>query len=272
MTDDVPDADDSSDPAPTPTPPDTLDVAPRIELRVPGPWRSANELADALAKAETGFALLDEETMVYVNKKGKERRFHWGVSEPDDEIADIFADTGRPSAKEIEAIRGHACKIHVEGPGGSVPAAKAMMRAGTALLKAGGLGVMIDSSTAAHGPRDWMKLANDKEPGGLYWAYVAAARGPQNAVYSVGMHCLGFRDAELIGEPDLDWAGFMLHNFLGYTYQSGVPVLDGDPLGDERSVLYRARHYPCHRFEPGSPLYNPYGVWRLERVGPDEAK
>jgi hypothetical protein len=114
--------------------------------------------------------------------------------------------------------------------------------------------------------KDWLALAADGQPNGLHWAYVNAAGGDRE-VWSVGMHCLGFRDAEIAEAPDREFAGFLLHNFLGYTYQSGVPVLDGDPLGDEQSALYRARASPCTRFAPGTPFYNPYGVWRLEAIG-----
>jgi len=84
------------------------------------------------------------------------------------------------------------------------------------------------------------------------------------------MHCLGLRDAEMLEVPDPEWAGFFLHNFLGYTYQSGVPVLDGEALGDEDSALYRVRHVECTRFTPQAPFHNPYGVWRLEKMDPQD--
>jgi hypothetical protein len=86
------------------------------------------------------------------------------------------------------------------------------------------------------------------------------------------MHCLGLRDAELPTDdiPDRQIAGFLLHNFLGYTYQSGRTVIDGDTLDDESGVCFRARHVPCTRFSPATPFFNPYGVWRLEPVEREE--
>ena len=243
----------------------TTDTTPRIQLRIPGPWRSPDELAEALRRTGAAYEL-NETTFVEMAGAGS---FDWGVTPPDGEIAGIFEDTGRLSRDEITALRRHQCKIHLEGPGGSAEAARAMMKAATALVKAGAAGVMVDSSTAAHGPRDWMKLAADGQPGGLYWAYVAAA-GSREAVYSVGMHCLGLRDAEILDVPDVEFAGFVLHNFLGYTYQSGNVVLDGDPLGGEDGPMFRARHYPCSRVPVGSPMYNPYGVWRLEPMGDED--
>jgi hypothetical protein len=80
------------------------------------------------------------------------------------------------------------------------------------------------------------------------------------------MHCLGYRDAEVFGIPDRQAAGFLLHNFLGYSYQSGNMIIDGDPVGSEFGVLFRARAHPFTRVPPGTAFHNPYGVWRLEPV------
>jgi hypothetical protein len=195
-------------------------------------------------------------------------RFPSGVSPHDDEIHEIFAQDGRLSEAEVRRIASHDVKVHVSGPGGSPEAARAVMRAGTALLRAGGFGVMVDNSGNAHGVEDWLALAGDEKPGGLYWAFVGAA-GSSEEVWSCGMHCLGFRDAEVRGGPGKNEMGFLLHNFLGYAYQSGVAINDGDPLGDEEGAMFRARAHPCTRFPPGTPFHNPYGIWRLEAIEDD---
>ena len=170
----------------------------------------------------------------------------------------------------MSKIASHAVKVHVSGPGGSADAARAVMDAATALVRAGGYGVMVDNSGNAHGVDDWLALAGDTQPGGLYWAYVSVT-GARDEFFSAGMHCLGFRDAEILdperlGAPDRNAVGFLLHNFLGYVYQSGIPVIDGDALGDEESAMFCARAHPCTRFRAGSPSHNPYGVWRLEPI------
>lgn len=242
----------------------TLDTVPRIDLRIPGPWDSPGDLADALDRAGTGYAPT-EAGMLVRSESGAS--FVLSASEPDDDIADVFAGGGRITAEEVRAIRSHKVKVHLSTPGGSVEAARAVMEAAAALLGAGGFGVMVDNSGATHAPRDWLDLARDPDdPGGVYWAYVAATADAEEA-YSAGMHCLGLRDAELplraVG-GDRQAAGFMLHNFLGYTLQSGIAVLDGDHLGDEQTALFRALAHPCSRFPPGTPFFNPYGVWRLE--------
>src|SRR5206468_2333132 len=124
------------------------------------------------------------------------RSFEVGTSPPDDEIAQIFAQDQRISKADVDAIASHKVKIHIAAPGGSIPAARAIMQAATALIRAGALGVMVDNSGNTHMPRDWMALAEDKQAGGLYWAYVGMAGG-EDEVWSTGMHCLGLRDAEI---------------------------------------------------------------------------
>src|SRR5205823_4397430 len=162
---------------------------------------------------------------------------------------------------------------------GSVEAAKAMMTAATAVVRAGGHGVFIDNSGLAHGRDDWFNLAEDKNAGGLYWAYVAGNQdNAQQVVFSCGMHCLGLRDAELPTREisDTQFAGFLLHNFLGYTYQSGRTIHDGDIVGggpdQPDSPTFRAHQALCTRFAAGTPFHNPYGIWRLERMWPEEVQ
>ena len=98
----------------------------------------------------------------------------------------------------------------------------------------------------------------------MYWAFVSVTASDE-AVFSAGMHCLGFRDAELLDPIDAKISGMMLHEFLGYTYQSGAAILDGDPIGGPNGPEFVLRHVKCTRFSKGMPWHNPYGVWRLEK-------
>jgi hypothetical protein len=244
---------------------DPLDSPPLIDLRIPGPWGSVRELDQALRDAEAPYRVDGAELAHCVSR----HRAAWTVSDHDDEICEVFAGGGSLSREEIERVASHRVKIHVYGPGGSPETARAIMDAATALICAGGSGVMVDNSGLTHSPQDWLDLAGDLEAGGLYWAYVAATFDSRASIaFSSGMHCLGLRDAELPTHdiPDRQIAGFLLHNFLGYTYQSGRTVIDGDTLDDESGACFRARHIPCTRFAANTPFYNPYGIWRLEPV------
>ncbi len=235
---------------------------PEIQLRIPGPWTTHDAFADALRHKSTGYAM-DDQGLFHI---ASGLRIQMSVTEHDDQIAGIFEDTGRLSKREIKAIQQHNVKVHITGPGGSVANARTMMDAASAIAKAGGAGVFVDNSGCAHGVDDWLKLAGDPQPGGLYWAYVAVTAAPDE-VWSCGMQCLGFRDASLPDPPpNRELAGFIVHNFLGYVYQSGMEIKDGDTLGGETGAMFRAVHTECTRFEPDSPWFNPFGIWRLEPI------
>jgi hypothetical protein len=249
---------------------DLLDELPRVDLRIPGPWESLDEFRDALTRADKNYHL-SEEALVHTPTG---RRFHFGVTEHDDQIAEVFAGGGRITPEQVEEIDAHAVKIHLSAPGGSVEAVHELMKAAAAVVRAGGAGVMVDNSGTTHAPRDWLDLTRvegDDIPGGCYWACVAVTAGGDEA-FSSGMHCLGHRDAEIEIPPggDREAAGFALHNFLGYVPQSGVTIADGDALGDETAAMFSAHARPCTRFPNDTPFFNPYGVWRLEAIESDD--
>ncbi|HEV2294679.1 MAG TPA: DUF4261 domain-containing protein [Tepidisphaeraceae bacterium] len=237
----------------------------QIELRIPGPWRGSGPLADALEEADTGYRF-DEGHLV---RESDGWRCEMGASPPDDEIAGLFAYDGRMSRSEIAAVAKHAAKVHLIGPGGSAAMARAMVDAATALVKIGASGVMVDNSSATHSPTDWLTLASDPKPGGLYWIFTVLSGG-DDEVWTSGQHCLGLRDAELRDPPDEQFAYLLVHNFLGYVYQSGKTVHDGDVVDGPGGTIYRATQHPFTRVQQDTPFFNPFGVWRLERVNEDE--
>jgi hypothetical protein len=145
-----------------------------------------------------------------------------------------------------------------------------MLAAGVAMIRAGAHGIMVDNSGNTHSPRDWLALAGDERLGGMYWAFVNVA-GDEEEIFSAGMHCLGFRDAQLLDPPSREEGGDIMHNFLGYSYQSGATILDGEAIGGPMGAEFRLRHMPCTRFPADSPWHNPYGVWRLERIEENDA-
>jgi hypothetical protein len=237
------------------------DSLPELSFTIPGPWASLGALMDDLRRAAPQWEL--GEHALIDTRSG--RRFFCDGGPTDADLGPLFLGDpqSRLTEKERDALRSHCSKIRLAGVGGSQAAAKACMDAVAALIEAGGCGVLVESACLTHGPLDWLDLAADTDSGGVYWGFVNLIGSRE--LFSVGMHALGLRDAEM---PDVSIdrreAGMRLHEFLGYTYMSGITVVDGDPLGGEEGPLYRVRHVACHRFQPGTAPYNPYGVWRLE--------
>ena len=97
------------------------------------------------------------------------------------------------TADELATVAGYTVNVLLSGPGGSMPAAHAMMQAGAAVLRAGGAGVFIDNCALAHGGQHWLDMTEDGSPDALSFAFVAIVRG-KTEVWTMGMHVLGLRD------------------------------------------------------------------------------
>ena len=75
---------------------------------MPGPWADPGQLISAVGKANSGYQIQDE-WLIHEASGFKASLF---VTEPDDEIADVFAGTGRLS-KLIDEIAAHKVKVHL---------------------------------------------------------------------------------------------------------------------------------------------------------------
>src|SRR5262249_18532960 len=88
---------------------------------------------------------------------------------PDDQFAQIFRSSCRSpaTADELAVVDGYTVNVGLSGPGGSLQAARTMMQAGAALVRAGGAGVFIDNSVLAHGGSNWLEMTEEGDPDAL---------------------------------------------------------------------------------------------------------
>jgi hypothetical protein len=242
-----------------------VDALPSISLTIPGPWETPERFCEAIA-GKGGYVLQGNVLTHMVTR----RSIPFGVQLHDDRLAEEFErwGQGRIPKKNLAELKGHVCVLTLLAAGGSVEAAREMMQAATAVVQAGGMGVRVDSAGIAHGRSDWLKLAGDKEPGGLYWALVATNHDDASGqTCTCGMQHLGMRDAITdIADMPAKERWFHLNNFNGYVYQSGATIGDGDPLGDENAATFRVWQEPCTIHPAGTLRHNPYGMWRITRV------
>ncbi len=232
----------------------------RIVLRIPGPWESHEALAQAI-EAHNSDAALSGNALRCRNQTARAE-----LVEHDPDLRDAFAQTGRLfSETDLAAIAAHRGAVYLIGAGGSLEAAREMMEFADALLRAGGLAVKVETAGVAHRAQDWLAQSARREThvGALFIAYVAlvASRG---AVYSCGMHNLGFPDAILSGDLPPQQAGQLLKDFLMYLLHE-QPVLTDEhtfAVSDEQIKFGLARE-PRPLFAAGDLFHNPYGWWRL---------
>ncbi|MGH7221690.1 MAG: hypothetical protein ACRELF_00515 [Gemmataceae bacterium] len=228
-----------------------------IDLRIPGQWSHPKELVQQLPAGchLTGEALiLPDGTQVA-----------FGAVRADDQFAGIFRSSCRQplTEEELAAVDGYRVNVFLSGPGGSMPAARTMMQAGAAVVRAGGLGVFIDNSTLAHGGRQWLDMAEDGSPEALSFAFVALVGG-RTDVWTMGMHVLGLRDI-VMKRADLEADGLDIIDVIRYLCAADKPVEDGHLLADLSGLRFQAftEPAPVPGGRVGSPVHNPFGRLRL---------
>src|SRR5438552_3639514 len=118
-----------------------------IALRIPGQWSHPRGLIQGLpagCRLTAEALLLPDATQV-----------GFGAMGADEQFAQIFRSSCRQpaTADELATVDGYTVNVLSSGPGGSMPAAQAMMQAGAAVVRAGGAGVFIDNCALAHGGR-----------------------------------------------------------------------------------------------------------------------
>ena len=226
-----------------------------IALRIPGKWSHPKELIERLPAGcrLTGEALiLPDATQV-----------EFGAMAADDQFAQIFRSSCRQPATEDElaTVDGYTVNVLLSGPGGSMQAARTMMQAGAALVRAGGAGVFIDNSTLAHGGRHWLEMTEDGSPDALSFAFVAIVSG-QAAVWTMGMHALGLRDV-VMKRADSEAGGFDIIEVIRYLARGDKPIGDGHVLADLNGPRFQAFTQDSPEELRGRPMHNPFGRLKL---------
>ena len=226
-----------------------------IALRIPGRWSHPRELIQRLPAG----CSLSPEALTLPDKTPIE----FGAMPPDDQFAGIFRSSCRQPATEDElaTVDGYTVNVFLTGPGGSMQAARTMMQAGAALVRAGGAGVFIDNSGLAHGGRHWLEMTEDGGPDALSFAFVAIVRG-QAEVWTMGMHVLGLRDV-VMKRADVEEGAYDIVEVIRYLSQSEKPIEDGHVIADLDGPRFRA----CTQDSPeelvASPMHNPLGRLKL---------
>ncbi|MGM0487844.1 MAG: hypothetical protein ACQESR_13925 [Planctomycetota bacterium] len=231
------------------------DISIQTTLRIPGNWSHAGEL---LERIPDGFRLTPEALIL---PDGTEVELR--PKPPDDQFAKIFESSCRQPAtdEEMEIVRNYAVNVCLLGPGGTMEAARRMMQAGSALVRAGGAGVFIDNSGLAHGGDNWIMMTEDGGPDALSFAFVSIVRGTRE-VWTIGMHVLGLRDV-VMGRVDVGTHEDAIVDVIRYLCGSDKPIEHGHVLADEAAPRFQAVATKADNFTAGSPMHNPYGRLKL---------
>jgi hypothetical protein len=222
-----------------------------VALRIPGKWAHPGELIERLPD---GYRLTGE-ALVLSDKT----EIDFGAAAADDQFAQIFRSSCRqsPTEDELAIVDTYTVNVFLSGPGGSMEAARTIMQAGAALVRAGGAGVFIDNCALAHGGQNWLDMTEDGGPDALSFAFVAIIQG-KTEVWTMGMHVLGLRDL-VMKRTDVEKGGFDIIDVIRYLSRGEKPIDDGHVIADLEGPRFQAFTQDGDAKLAGSPMYNPFG-------------
>ncbi len=165
---------------------------------------------------------------------------------------------------EMARIGDHQSVVYLIGPNGATKHLEAMILAARALLKAGGLGVKVETTGIAHSPYAWHKICDELYAFRAHRAFVLVVSGRE--VYSCGMHNLGMKDA-IVDDADSDDAAELIRSFTWFMFTEKPTIRAGQTFAVAADApCYRLIADPGVSYEEGSLFANPYGTWRLVLV------
>lgn len=234
------------------------EVGSRITLRIPGDWANPQAFLERLPAG----ARVEGESLFLAD--GAE--FEIMPLPADRQFAQVFESACRRPAteEELAVVARYRVNIVLSGPGGSMDAARAMMQAGAAVVRAGGAGVFIDNSALAHGGTDWLAMTDDGGPEAVSFAFAAIIAGEEE-VYTMGMQTMGFPDLSL-NASDVDERGEMVIDIIRYVCGGEKPIDIGHILADERGPRFQIVAREHDDFDPESAMHNPHGRLKIVSV------
>lgn len=233
---------------------------PDMVLCIPGPWADTTALIRRLAGVSGGYLFAGRILMCMETRFSCELVFEG----PDERMSRAFAVAGphwRDTA-DMTAIAGHRSVVYLVASGGGRQNAESLMRAGAALVRAGGLGVKVESTGLAHAPAVWLDHCENLYLFFAHRALVIYLTGEE--VCSCGMHNLGLRDAVTDSLGDTATATELLRVFTRYLFTETPTLRAGQTFSAAKDApVYRIEAEDTQTYDEGSLFHNPYGLWRL---------
>jgi len=224
-------------------------------LRIPGAWGGFEEITGRLPH---GYSMCDAGLVMPEGQV-----IEMFPMKPDKEFASVFESSCRTPATsdELSILNRYTVNLGLVGPGGSLEAARTMLRAGAAILQSGGAGVFVDNSLLAHGATDWTEMATVDDVEAITFAFVGIIRRKLD-VRTVGMNVLGKPDL-VLSRRDFDENNDFIIDLIRYVASSKKVIGDRHIMAMESGTQFQSEVLETDDAPVGSPSHNPSGRLRL---------
>lgn len=233
-------------------------------MTVPGGWTNRSDLAAAIRKHGEGFVIAGRD----LKKVATGEALRVSVNDHDPALAAAFAELGPtaglvgPDARAA-ATHSRTARFAFVAQGPALGAQ--VLEYSAAVVRAGGCGVLIESSRKVLSPQTWLQLAAEpRAPRSLYIAFVSLAPMPDGSCYySTGMQALNLPDAAAPPDLSAQAAGEVLGQFLIHCFEHSADLADDRMFRPRNTQHFQMRLRDCEHFPSGHPQHNPHGLWHL---------
>jgi hypothetical protein len=245
---------------------DLLPVSVTTIICIPGTWDSWNEFVLSIIDSTNGeyFAAGD----ILLNPK-KERHFTIEFCDHDNRMQESFRYAGKVTKvtnEFLDNIGNHKHVIYISGQTGNLEDAGHIAYAADAILKAGGLGIKVETAGKAFESEQWTAMLKSFEESNLYEMFVIDSIVDENgSVYSCGMQNLGYKDTIISGEEFQ--TSVKLIRIFSYFQIVDKPMLQNMETFSSsiESPKYGISEEHNQPYKGNEQFENPFGMWRLTK-------
>lgn len=227
-----------------------------VSLRIPGRWPHPKDLIERLNNT----CRVTSQALILPNGTP----LSLGFFPSDDQFPGIFRSSCRwpPTQKELATANSYTINATLSGSGGSMNAARMIMKAAATMVRAGGAGVFIDNSLLAHGGKLWLEMTEDGGLDALTYAFAGIVRGDTD-LWTVGMHVLGLQDI-VVRRVDLE-DDFDIVELIRSVARGDKPDGEGRIFAGSTGLCFSCCAEAGDPRMVGKPMHNPFGRLRLAK-------
>ncbi len=233
---------------------------------IPGNWESRKEFILSIITANA------KEYMTAGNiLMNLESKTHCTIEfcELDERMKKTFKNAGmvtRVTDGFLDEIEKHKNVVYISGATGGLKEAEDFAKAGAAVLKAGGLGIKVETAGKAFEKDQWLNMVDNFKIANLYTMFVVdSIVDKEGTVNSCGMHNLGLPDT-VISDEEFQEAVHLISVFNFYQIIDKPSVQNNQSFRvDMQSPVYRITEELEQPYKEQALFQNPFGMWRLSK-------
>lgn len=246
-------------------------ATPRVEsiLCIPGEWKDREALLYAIVEASAGEYIMAGLVLMHTKTKTS---FQILVEPKKELMRSTFQHSGLVngvSEEFLEQIDAHEQIVYLIAETGSYVKAKAFALAGNIILKAGGIGIHVESAGKAFEKAQWSEMIDNYQEHYLYTMFVHdSIMDEEGNLFSCGMHHLGLKDTIVYGE-NKEHLQQTLHVWGVYQVVDKPHIKLGETFSVEMDApIFRIKKKNHPPYEGHELLNNPFGMWALRELKP----